>query len=202
MGTILSSITKNDLTKLLDGIKLESVKESLNYFKNNSLDFKGNLSEEKFIAKMIELQRQIEKHLEVASLYVWGVPSHERMGSVGQGDMLYLSQEGTDAFQYRAFITPFKNARGLASKLWNKNGYSEVYFLEDLEEVNMLKEEYLFAVGYSKNETLSEPIYMQDIHQELISFEDDEFLDVVSRTIKKNEYKKLIDSIKGDYGRK
>lgn len=176
MGIILSEGIKEYLERSIrKSTQRDAVRKILKSYKKNIADIRIEVSEKDSIA-------QIDTMLQADKLFAWGIPkdAFANLSYLKRGDILYILDESGKFFKYRAYVTTIlRNARELAAEIWRDDYFSGVYFLEDLQEIQIVKEEHLFSFGYSKKSSLSQPIYIKDVYQELYSKTPEEFRKII-----------------------
>ncbi len=196
MGIILGSATTEHLDKSIrKSINEESIREVLEDFQKNPSDYENEI-------------KSLEEVLNSDEIFAWGISSENGKDvykNISRGDTLYLLENESNVFQYRAFVTTIiRNDRGLASWIWEDSDDMTVCFLENVQKIEIDKEEHLFAFGESTKSTLSESIYIKDVYQELSGCSPDEFLNIIynekipsDKKITQEDYKEAFNNIKG-----
>lgn len=176
MGIILGSVTADKLEEQVNNLEKPRLK---------SIDKQGikkilddvNVNEDDFRT----VKKVIEEIVNQDMIYVWELPSSINT-DVRVNDTLYLSINGTGAFQFRASIARvIEKITWPLSEILKKD--AQVCFLEDIQAIDIDKEFHLFYFGLSKRSSLSEPIYIKDTFQELSGLSEDEFNEVVDAKI-------------------
>lgn len=196
MGIILSSATTEHLDKSIrNSIDKKYIREVFEGFQSDSSDYENEI-------------KSLEEILNSDEIFAWGIPlenGEDILTNISRGDTLYLSQNESNAFQYRAFVTTIiRNGSELASRIWKGSDDMTVCFLENVQPIDIEKEEHLFSFGESTKSALSKSIYIKDVYQELSGCSPDEFLNIIynkkipsDKKITQEDYIKAFDLIKG-----
>lgn len=125
--------------------------------KEKTLDKKIELQEIKDVLSKKEIDF-IQNNINASSSYVWGVTPNqkEKWNKIQKGDLVLFCSRGIFAF---AEVSVKIHNKILSNKIWGieKNtgrSWEYVYFLKNLKNIHIEKEEFYNVIGYNSNYTI------------------------------------------------
>jgi len=107
----------------------------------------------------------LKEILNIENIFAWG--SSHTISSISRGDTLYLANGDNGDFKFRANVIVTIESTELASVIWKNERDRYIYFVENVQRIDMDREEHLFFLGLSKKSDIRQNVYIRDRFQEI-----------------------------------